>query len=242
MSLQRPSRFACYYGRNCLGRLADYDLVILQAEHYDLVDMLILRERGTLPLGYLSLSEVAEAESAASWVIRDARNPDWNTVFVDCRSEAWQRFVVEERIPYLAQRGIQGFFLDTVDVPEQYVEIVPGVESLLRRIRAYHPDLMILVNRGFSVLDTVAAMADGVVFESFTTYHDGPRYAAWTGRDLLWTARMAVRLQQALGTRPILTIDYAAPGDVNLRQQAEGRAKAYGFTPFVSTYQLDQLP
>jgi hypothetical protein len=240
--MQRPSRFACYYGLNRLERLADYDLVILQAEHYTLADMLSLRERGTLPLGYLSLSEVAETESAAPWVLRDARNLDWNTVLVDCRSEAWQQFVVEERIPYLAQRGIRGFFLDTVDVPEQYAEILPGVESLLRRIRARHPNLVLLVNRGFSVLDTLASVADGVVFESFTTYHDGPRYAAWTGRDLLWTARMAVRVQQALGTRPILTIDYAAPDDVSLRRQAEQRARAYGFTPFVSTYQLDGLP
>ncbi len=240
--MQRLARFACYYGQNRLERLADYDLVILQAEHYTFADMLTLRERGTLPLGYLSLSEVAEAESAAPWVLRDAHNPHWNTVLVDCRSEAWQRFVVEERIPYLLQRGIQGFFLDTVDVPAQYAEIVPGVESLLRRIRARYPDLTLFVNRGFAVLNTVAAIADGVVFESFTTYHDGSRYAAWTGRDLLWTVRMAVHLQRALGRRPILTIDYAAPDDVVLRQQAEQRATAYGFTPFVSTYALDRLP
>ncbi len=240
--MHRPSRFACYYGLNRLERLADYDLAILQAEHYALADMLRLRERGTLPLGYLSLSEVAETESAAPWVLRDTHNPHWNTVLVDCRSESWQRFVVTERIPYLLQRGIQGFFLDTVDVPEPYAELLPGVESLLRRIRARYPDLTLLVNRGFAVLDTATAMADGVVFESFTAYHDGLRYAAWTGRDLLWTARMAVRLQQTFWPRPILTIDYAAPDDVVLRQQAERRARAYGFTPFVSTCYLDELP
>ncbi len=240
--MRRPARFACYYGLNRLERLADYDLVILQAEHYTLADMLHLRERGTLPLGYLSLSEIAASESAAPWALPDARNPHWNTVLVDCRSEDWQRFVVAERIPYLLQRGIQGFFLDTVDVPEQYAELLPGVECLLRRIRAHYPDLTLLVNRGFAVLETVAAMADGVVFESFTTYHDGSRYVAWTGRDLLWTARMAVLVQHALGPRPILTIDYAAPDDIALRQQAKQRAKAYGFTPFVSTYALDWLP
>jgi len=240
--MQRPSRFASYYGFNRLEQLAEYDLVIVQAEHHTPADLHTLQQRGATPFGYLSLTEVMETESTAPWILRDARNLAWNTLLVDCRSAAWQAFVLEERIPYLLQRGLQGLFLDTVDVALQYADILPGVETLLRRIRAHYPDLPVLVNRGFTVLDTVAQIADGVVFESFTTYHNGPHYAAWTGSDLFWTMQMAVRLQQTLRTRLVLTIDYAAPDDLALRRRAEQRAKAYGFTPFVSTCFLDWLP
>ena len=248
MHIQRPSRFACYYGLNCLEQLAKYDLVIVQAENYTTADLLSLQQCGTLPFGYLSLSEVADTETTAPWALREAttgavvRNLRWQTVLVDCRTAAWQRFVIEEQIPRLVRRGVRGLFLDNLDVDARFAETWPGVVQLLRRIRWEHPDLALLANRGFSVLEAVAETADGVVFESFSTYYDDGDYAAWTGRDLLWTEQMAVRLQEVMGTRPILTIDYASPDDETMRLYAERRAQSFGFTPFVGVGYLDKLP
>ena len=248
MHILHPSRFACYYGLNRLDQLAEYDLVIVQAENYTAADLIALHERGTLSFGYLSLSQVADTETTAPWALREAttgtvvRNQRWQTVLVDCRSAAWQRFIIEEQIPWLVQHGIHGLFLDTVDVDARFAETWPGVAQLLRRIRWEHPELALLANRGFSVLDAVAETVDGVVFESFSTYYDDAGYAAWTGTDLQWTEQAAVRLQAVMGTRPILTIDYAPPEDETLRQYAERRAQTYGFIPFVSVGHLDTLP
>lgn len=244
--LGQLSNFACYYGLNRLEQLAAYDLVILQAEHYTPEAIASLPCQAVL--GYLSLGEVADDDVHTSWVLREpasgavARNPRWQTTFVDCRSAAWQQFVVGTRIPALLRRGIDGFFLDTVDVQDGYPETRRGVERCLKRIRECYPDLLLVVNRGFSILDTVATVADAVVFEAFTTYHGGQRYAAWAGGELDWTAQMALELQRTLGQRPVLTIDYAAPEDHDLRALAEKRAQTYGFLPFVSTYTLDWLP
>jgi len=248
MHILHPSRFACYYGLNRLEQLAEYDLVIVQAELYTAADLTALHERGTLAFGYLSLSQVADTETTAPWALREAttgavvRNPRWQTVLVDCRSAAWQRFVIEECIPKLIQRGIRGLFLDTVDVDPRFAETWLGVAQLLRRIRWEHPELALLANRGFSVLDAVAETVDGVVFESFSTYYDDAGYAAWTGTDLQWTEQAAVRLQAVMGTRPILTIDYASPDDTGLRLYAENRARIYDFIPFVGMGHLDTLP
>jgi hypothetical protein len=248
MHIQQPSRFACYYGLNCLEQLAEYDLVIVQAENYAAADLLALQEGDTLPFGYLALSEVADTETTAPWALREAttgavvRNQRWQTVLVDCRTAAWQRFVIEEQIPWLVQHGIRGLFLDTLDVDPRFAETWPGVEQLLRRIRWEHPDLALLANRGFTVLEAVAETVDGVVFESFSTYHDEAGYAAWTGRDLSWTEQMAIRLQEVMGTRPILTVDYASPDDTAMRLYADRRAQSYGFTPFVGVGHLDTLP
>jgi len=112
----------------------------------------------------------------------------------------------------------------------------------LRRIRERYPELVLVVNRGFSILDTVAAIADAVVFEAFSTYHDGYRYTAWPVSDCEWTAWMATVLRDALGRRPILAIDYAAPMDATLRAYAETRARRHGLLSFVGTYALDWLP
>ncbi|MEJ5308282.1 MAG: endo alpha-1,4 polygalactosaminidase [Anaerolineae bacterium] len=243
-----PSRFACYYGLDRLDRLAEYDLVIVQAELYTAADLKGLQERGTLPFGYLSLSEVADTETTAPWALREGkagtvvRNPHWQTVLVDCRTPAWQRFVLDEQIPRLVAHGIYGLFLDTVDVDPRFAETWPGVAQLLRRIRWEHPELALLTNRGFSILDAVAETVDGVVFESFSTYYDEAGYAAWTGTDLQWTEQAAVRLQAVMGTRPILALDYAPPDDQPLRLYAERRARAYGFIPFVGVGHLDTLP
>ncbi len=248
MHIPQPSRFACYYGLDRLEQLAKYDLVIVQAELYTAADLLALRQSGTLPFGYLSLSEAADTETTAPWALREAttgtvaRNSRWQTVLVDCRSAAWQRLVIEEQIPRLVQRGIYGLFLDTVDVDARFAETWPGVAQLLRRICWEHPELALLVNRGFTVLDAVAEAADGVVFESFSTYYDDAGYAAWTGNDLQWTEQAAIRLQDVLGGRPILTIDYASPDDEAMRLYAEHRARTYGFTPFVGVGNLDTLP
>ncbi|MFN2283620.1 MAG: hypothetical protein ACK2UQ_04305, partial [Anaerolineae bacterium] len=92
MHIQHPSRFACYYGLDRLEQLAEYDLVILQAENYTAADLLSLQQRGTMPFGYLSLSEVADTETTAPWALREAttgavvRNLRWQTVLVDCRT------------------------------------------------------------------------------------------------------------------------------------------------------------
>lgn len=240
------ANFACYYGLNRLKQLAAYDLAIVQAEHYTRDEVEGLPCQAVL--GYLSLGEVADGTVQADWALRDAvsgavaRNPRWQTTFVDCRAGAWQRYVIDVRIPELLDRGIHGFFLDTLDVQDDYPETRPGVERCLLRIREHYPDIVLIVNRGFGILETVAAVADAVVFESFTTHHDGSRYGVWPESDLDWTALMATRLRHALDPRPILTIDYAAPDDVALRAHAERRARSYGFLPFVTTYALDALP
>jgi polysaccharide biosynthesis protein PelA len=247
-SLTGVSTFACYYGPNRLAQIAAYDLVIVQAAHHAPAALAALRARGVRVAAYLSIGEAPAAEADPRWTLLDpatgasARNEQWDTVFVDCRSEAWRALLLDARIPQLLELGVDGLFLDTVDVQEAYPATRPGVEQLLGEIRDRFPASTLLINRGFGMLDTVRAIADGLVFESFTSYHDGAGYRAWAGQDLAWTAQMATRLARSLGGKPVFTVDYAAPEDAALRERAERRARAYGFVPFVGTRHLDWLP
>lgn len=246
--MKPPAHFACYYGLGQLERLARYDLVILQAEHYTAAEIASLRAQGTCVVIYASIGEIPLDAAERAWTLKDPEtgepvvNPTWETALTDCRSEAWRAHLVGSRIPQLLSSGADGLFLDNVDDQERHAGSVPCINRLLRRIRWRTPDRILLINRGFALLDVVSEVADGLVFEAFTSYYDGERYMAWEGDDLEWTAWMARRLQRLSPEIPILTVDYAAPEDHALRRHAEARARSHGFIPFVSTHRLDWLP
>ncbi len=109
-------------------------------------------------------------------------------------------------------------------------------------IRSTFPDVILLANRGFSILNDTIALFDAVLFEAFSTRHSDGTYAAWEAGELAWTGSMARWLQRLCGDLPILTLDYADPDHRDLRVFAETRARAYGFIPFVTDYRLGWLP
>jgi polysaccharide biosynthesis protein PelA len=244
----KPLTYACYYGPARLPQLACYAQIIVQPAYYTAGQVAYLRSRGVCAIAYLSIGYEPAPEAVRDWYVFSpytglpARDPRWDVFVVDCRSPTWQEYVLRERIPEILNRGFQGLFLDNLDVQESYPDTRSGVIDLVRRIRRAHPDLTLIVNRGFSVLDALVSTVDGVLFEAFTTYHDTERYAAWEGAELAWTEMQAARLRQLNPEWPILALDYALPHEQALRHLAEARARAHGFSSFVSNRALDWLP
>lgn len=242
------SRYACYYGTDRLADLAAYDLVILQPSHYTREEVDTLTRQGTRALAYLSLSEEPSPYPPAEWRLLDPEsgapviNPRWQTVLVDCNSPAWRAHLLQEHIPTILDGGFGGLFLDTLDISERFQALRPGVIQLVSAIRSTFPDLTLIANRGFSILNDTSALFDAVLFEAFSTRHSDGTYAAWEGGELAWTGSVARWLQRLCGNLPILTLDYADPGCHHLRVFAETRARAYGFIPFVTDYRLEWLP
>jgi polysaccharide biosynthesis protein PelA len=240
-------RYAIYYGSGNLDKLSTYDLVVLQAENYTSRELKHLTDHQTRVLAYLSIGEQPTGDLAAIWSLRDdttgavVENPRWGTSIIDCRAPGWHDFILRQRIPGLLHRGATGLFLDTIDAQEAYPAIRSGVIALLHAIRdEFASELW--TNRGFGILDTVLAVSDGIVFESFTSYYDGQQYHEWDGADLAWTAQMALRLAETRGQRPVLALDYAEPTNAQMQRRAVRRAQAYGLLSFVTTYDLTWLP
>lgn len=242
-----PNRYACYYGPGQLPELAAYDLAILQSGHYGLAETAWLRESGTQMAAYLALGEEPTPPTPSLWTLLDpatgrpATNPAWGTTLVDCRSPAWRAHILERAIPDILARGFDGLFLDTLDTPERYPETQTAVISLIQQIRQCYPDLLLIANRGFSILEQIEGWLDAFLFEAFTTHYDNGRYATWDPQNLDWTARQAARLLALRGQRPLLALDYAAPDDHALRRLAAHRAQSYGFLSYTTTWNLDQL-
>lgn len=248
MPLRPVSSFACYYGSDRLEDLTAYDLVILQPLHYSRAEIERLKNAGTVCFAYLSLGELPVQETRSEWRLIDpatkqpARNPLWQTIYLDCRRQAWQDHVLNDSIPAILERGFPGLFLDTLDVQEIFPATRQSAADLVRLIRASYPSVLLAINRGFSLLPEIESSLDAFLFEAFTSHWRNGEYEAWRGPDLRWTAHRAADLSQISGGRPVLALDYAAPDNTELRHLATQRAGSHGFVSFVSTHYLDWLP
>jgi hypothetical protein len=247
--LQNIQSYACYYGMGQLDQLQRFSLVILQPERYGPGEIAQLRAHGTLTLGYLSLGENAVLVEGASWYLRDSagcliKNPDWNTYYVDTRDPSWAQYLLTTCIPTILENGcFDGLFLDALDSQDLFPEIRSASITLIHAIRAAFPDAILVINRGFTILEHIASDLDGIVFECFSTYHRAGRYSIWSTPDREYNERLADWLQQ-LGRTHLLTtlaLDYALPGDKASMEYAVGWARAHGFIPYVTTANLDQL-
>jgi hypothetical protein len=246
--LPQITAYACYYGQHRLDALSRFPLVILQPDDYTRRDIAFLRRCGTFCLAYLSLGETPGYEPAASWYLRDADgtplvDADWPTYYVDTRDPAWQQHVLKVQIPLLRKKWFNGLFLDTLDTQERYPDIRGGTIALVHAIRKAIPRAILIANRGFTILDQIAADLDAVMFESFSTYHRAGNYGAWEGNDLDVTTSQAHWLNYLRLTYPfqVLALDYAPPRSLRLPRHAAQRARAFGFIPYVTNANLTDL-
>jgi polysaccharide biosynthesis protein PelA len=247
--LQNLDSYAGYYGSGRLDELTKFPLVILQPDHYQPTEIEALRAKGTLTLSYLSLGEDNTLVEGAPWYMRTAAgdpriNPDWQTYYIDTRHPAWRQHVLSTRIPaILAQSRFDGLFLDTLDSQDLFPEIRGGTISLVHAIRAAYPNAILVANRGFTLLEQIAADLDGVMFESFSTYYRAGHYHNWDTLDRENNERLADWINRLRLTYPLtlFALDYALPHEKERIEYAVRRARVHGFIPYVTTANLSQL-
>lgn len=106
-------------------------------------------------------------------------NIGWdNAYFVDASNLKWHNIILNEELPYILWLGnnlYDGFFLDVVDVVDYYKtlnnfeEKINGMISLIKKIRKQYPNKLLMVNRGFTILDEIANDIDAIMFEEYTS-------------------------------------------------------------------------
>jgi len=137
---------------------------------------------------YVSLGEVGAGRPWRRRVpdgVVVARNAEWGADIVDVRRPAWRAFVLDQIVPAVLKKGIRGLFLDTLDSFElfehdeaQWPSHQRALAEVIDAIRARHPDLKVLMNRGFGILSHLTRPPDGVVAESlfYTADAEGKQY------------------------------------------------------------------
>ncbi len=215
-----------------------------------------LRGPGSRLLGYVSLGEVERQRpyfaALATAGALGTPNPDWpDARRVDLRHPAWTAAVVDTIVPAILALGYDGIFIDTMDNAEAMERqdpigskgMVAAGAALIAAVRARFPDIRIMVNRGYAMLDAIAPDIDHVLGEAmasrwnFTT----KRYDLLSDADWRWQAD---RLRAAKAIHPALmlhTLDYWDPADRRQVAALYARERAAGFSPYVATLALDRL-
>ena len=146
-------------------------------------------------------------------------NGVWGSFYVRTDVEAWQKqvFAVMDQ---MAELGVDGFFLDTVDTASpwgDYGWTSAAMLDFVGKIRQRYPDKRIVANRGLFYLsqnDRYANLIDAVLFESLLTHYN---WAADIGEVSPWAKWHVKALDEEVipsvgrSDMHLLVLDYLNP-------------------------------
>lgn len=250
-SCSEPVGWAAYYGDNASPRqLNDYGLVVLD-RHYP-YDLKTLKNNHTRVIGYLSIGEVTTGdpwfEKTKSNGLLLHENPRWKgSHTVDIRNPLWQQIILQEALPSLLSQGFEGVMLDTLDSPLALEKTKAGMHAaakrLVKEIRQNYPQLIIIQNRGYEVLEDTAPDLNYVIAESTFTNVGGDDHK-YLLREQAEQDYALNYLQKARAAAPklrVLGLEYWDPSDKKMNVQLFEKMCKNNMLPFVSVPSLNQI-
>mgnify|MGYP001583829244 CR=1 FL=1 len=250
--LPKPQSWACFYGAH-LSSAAWRSLELIIA---DPDNLRAPSEAGPLRLAYVSAGEADERRwfwpqvQGKDYLIEP--NPDWAGAHrVDLRSPDWRALLISTVIPAALARGWQGVMLDTLDTAEYFESSAPArfpgsieaAAGFVRDLRAAHPEIIIVVNNAFPVLERAEEAIDGVLVEDLYTRCAPDKACVRPPKDEARRREEYMKKFKARTGKPVLVIIYAQPGEMKSRLVADSvkRARKAGFSPYVGGPTLERL-
>ena len=224
------------YSDSDIGPFGRFDVAVL--DPYDYPDdefPASLMSTGTLLLAYIDIGEVED--SRAYWPEIEkhpgvilAPNPDWpGCYYADVNNPEWRHIIVEHEIPYLESLGpMDGLCMDMLDTVDAYPELKAGMVELVREIREWHPELILVPNRGFAILDDIIPYVDAFKYEEMSSRYDFDtgKYVLASDEEELRTLESALRKKDI----PVFVLDHVqtCPPDNAMAEACFERAQAIG--------------
>lgn len=209
-----------------------------------------LSAHGSKVFAYLSVGELEGWRQGVSHDLESATrgvNADWNSKVADLTDPRWQQHLAK-RADALAQQGYQGLFLDTLDSYWRFTDDDADAKAqqqalvtIIKRLHQRHPEMTLIMNRGFEVLDAVHNDVDAVAAESLYRGWNpkSENYAQVSAEDSEWLAGKLSHVTD-LGLTGI-AIDYVPPAQRAQARKTARRIHDAGFVPWVSVPALDQM-
>jgi hypothetical protein len=244
-SLARAESTAFYYGPDLPRELlAVYDQVVV--EPGQISDVTAASSSHAALVAYVSLGEVALTDPRAvesAWVL--GHNAAWSSRVMDLTHGGYQRFV-QERFDGLWRLGYRRFFLDTLDSfelasedPQLRAAQLNALAQLIKELVQRHPEVRLLLNRGFELLPKIAAHVHGVVAESLFDRWDAARgaYVRVPDSDRTWLLTRLQEVRERYGV-PVIAIDYRPAHERAGARETARKISALGVAPWVCTGNL----
>ena len=172
-----------------------------------------------------------------------ATNAGWNTSVIDLTNPVWCATILKKRIAPLEQRGFNGLFLDTLDSYHLTAELdqqKAALASLIGEIQTTSPNLKLLLNRGFEILESLPAKVTGVVAESlYKSFNPSTeKYQDVPATDREW---LLARFEESRAyASEIIAIDYLPNLDAAAEETAR-KIRNHGITPWITDPSLNHL-
>ncbi|MCG8605256.1 endo alpha-1,4 polygalactosaminidase [bacterium] len=247
--------WVCVYNEHVAPQeIMNFDLAVLDADARP--DLTELKNSDTVLIGYVSLGEVGDYRwfwpemQNKPWVLD--KNPNWNSYMIDVRAGEWHELLIQKIIPKVLADGFDGIFLDTIDTAEYLEKYHPKIKypgtqaamtTLIKSIRRRFPNTYLIANRGFSILEEIADVIDGVVAESVFTTVDLQN----EGRTrFLNESEYAANLDRLLRIKKrsnitVFTLDYIGQDRREDIDRLVSKSRRLGFVPYISTPSLDSI-
>jgi len=247
-----PGSVAIFYGANPpASSLSQFDRLILESENIRPSELLKLKQHGSDTFAYLSIGEVGPHRSwkdqiDPTWTM--GVNTSWDSTVMDMTSQGWNQFVMQ-RVDLLLQQGYDGLFLDTMDSYQIYAKDPAtrgaqenGLANLIYQIKLRHPEIKLIANRGFEVMDQVGGYMEAVAAESlFSRWNnEAGSYQAVPESDREWLYGKLVEVKNKHSV-DVISIDYVDPKDRDKAREVARQIAALGVIPWVSNPSLDYV-
>jgi endo-alpha-1,4-polygalactosaminidase (GH114 family) len=228
-------------------RLSHRDLVVVDGEDASAADVVKLKARSAIVLGYLSVGSV---ESWRSWfpLLKEHRlEPlgDWDGErYADVSNAELRDALADTIAPSLLRKGFDGLFLDLVDMTEDHPAQADGMYDVVSRIaaRVHGAGGLLMAQNGDGVISRYLPLLDAWNREDPTGTYDfaHERYVLNdpAGRRL---ARAALSKVQAAGLVTTTTDYFATPAGRDQRR-AIHLSCSVGAIPTIGDIALRKVP
>jgi len=173
-------------------------------------------------------------------------NPMWKSFVADVRNKEYRRFLLEVVARRIADRGFDGFFLDTLDSyqlsakKEEWKDFQDALVDFVKELRKRYPDKLVVLNRGFEFIDRVKDDVNGVLVESLFSGLDAKKgYRAISEEERKWLLNQLNRIK-SYGI-PVIVVDYADPRDKKKAKELVRKIAELGFVPYVADRDLSRV-
>ena len=168
--------------RDEVDRLSGYDTVIIDPSAFLASDIRAIHDKGITVYGYINVGSIETFRPYYSRFKQYAlgRYDGWdNERWIDVSKKEWQSFIVRKLAGQYAAEGIDGFFVDNIDVYYNYCRdsIYRGLVSILTGIEDY--GIPVIVNGGDTFVKRALSekkaskLFDGICQESVFTSATG---------------------------------------------------------------------
>jgi len=229
-----------------------FEMAILDPDHHpSLKDI----QEDVVLIAYVSVGEAEDYRfywkdiATKPWIMGE--NPDWDgNYYVDARNEEWQQLIMEEVIPRIMKEGFEGLMLDTLDtaemleesLPEQYLGARQAMVNFVREIHETYPNLYLISNNGFSILEDIAPYLSGVLVEDIHWMvdfeHGGYKKVPVKERKYKVEILKKVRQHYPL---TVFNIDYVPQDKQRTIKKCIKRSRRLGFKPYVAEKGLGRI-